>query len=635
MEPRVALVSMPWAPISEPSLALAILKAQLAREGVHSRVFHSSLGLLRHVTGAAYQQMAMLWGLDEFTFSGVLDEGLSQDQADCLMERCFAHSKPDSALPFRTKEDLGRALIRMRHEIVPQYLAECAEEILAYQPTMVGMTCMFDQTLASTALALLIRQQHPEIQIVCGGYALEGPPGLEVLRAFPPIDAVAAGDGEPIIAALAHASVGRIALSDVPGVLTRENPSGKPRQRFELEASPDPDYSDWYGDLAAMKARDKITITTTVLPIESSRGCWWGQKQHCVFCGIDEVTLAYRTKKAATVLDMLGRMRERYGADTPFRFSDYILPHNFIGELLPKLAQVEPRYELHCEIKANQSDDRIQAFAEAGFSELQPGIESFDSNVLRLMTKGVTGIANVHLLKLGYVYGVQINYNVLYGLPGERPDWYRRMIELVPRLYHLTPPVTRTETIVTRFAPLHTSPQRFGLQAQPRHHRCYDTLFSQEFLQRTGFSLDDYAYYFERYFRYHPEAPPLYWTLVREIDHWKKQHLTREVVLSWETMDDESLRIRDTRFAEPGEIVLGPLESRVYLACDRAPKTLEALARDLDVPSDQTGSAVESLDRAGLVWREGEQVLGLAVPAPVVERHRERGWHRRWTSLYS
>jgi ribosomal peptide maturation radical SAM protein 1 len=460
---RVALVSMPWAPISEPSLGLSILKSVLDQQGVEARVFHASLGLLRHVTGTAYQQIASCWGLNDFTFTGVLDEHLSNNQMTCLMERAVAQTEVASTQPFSNASTLGNAIIKMRHEIVPQYLSECAKEILEYKPTMVGFTCMFDQTMASVALASVLKRSRPDLLIVFGGYALEGPPGIEILKTFPIVDAIAVGDGEPIIGELARASVGMAQLDTIPGVCTRSQCYPKHRESYDLRTSPTPNYADWFDSLSELRETDRVSVRTTVLPVESSRGCWWGQKHHCVFCGIDEETLKYRSKDATTVLSLLSEMRRRYGEKIPMRFSDYIFPHAFFTELLPKLADVQPRYDLQCEIKANQSSQRVKAFAEAGFSELQPGIESFDSNVLRIMDKGVTGIQNVHLLRQGYIHGIQINYNILYGLPGEKPEWYERMTKLLPRLFHFTPPVTRTETIVTRFAPLQANPSRFGM----------------------------------------------------------------------------------------------------------------------------------------------------------------------------
>jgi ribosomal peptide maturation radical SAM protein 1 len=488
--------------------------------------------------------------------------------------------------------------------------------------------------MASAALARLIREQAPDIQIVFGGYAVEGPPGRQVLRAFPFVDAIAEGDGEPIIGALVRSSVGEEGLDDVPGVMTRRNRGVSPRQRYELEKSPTPDYDDWFSDLEQLKLRDRVTVVTTLLPVESSRGCWWGQKHHCVFCGIDENTLSYRQKKPETVLAQLAELRARHGADTPFRFSDYILPQNYMRTLLPLLAQVKPPYELQCEIKANQSEDRMQAFAAAGFTELQPGIESFSTDVLNLMKKGVRGIQNVKTLKLAYLNGVVLHYNLIWGIPGEKPEWYREMLAQLPRLYHLMPPVSRTEAIVTRYAPLHMQPERFCDDGStPVHHRCYDALFSQDFLERTGFSLDDYAYYFERYFAYDPLGESLYKLLTKCVDHWKSLHRDRVVYLTWE-QDDGRLRIRDSRFGDATTTLLDSQTSAVYLACDGAVRRSNAIVKQLGLTADEVRRALDKLDQLRLLWREGADVMGLAMPASVCRSRIASQWTRAWAAVY-
>jgi ribosomal peptide maturation radical SAM protein 1 len=634
MEPRVALVSMPWTTLSEPSLGLALLKAQLAAEGIESRVFHLNIQLLRYITDPAYHQFSMCWGLNEFAFSAILDAALDQAQVDCLLPRCAFHAQTTVPYPFKEASELGRAFITLRHEVVPEYLASCAVEILDWRPTIVGFTCLFDQTIPSAALASLIRERDRSVPIVFGGYSIEGPPAREVLRAFPHIDGIAEGDGEPIIGELARASTKRNCLDGIPGVLTRANLTPAPRRKFDLDSSPVPDYSDWFRDLAALKSRDRVVIRTTALPVESSRGCWWGQKQHCIFCGIDDATLSYRHKRPQTVLDLLATLRERHGADLHFRFTDYILPHVYIRDLLPKLAQVEPPYTLSCEIKANQNEERVRAFAAAGFRDLQPGIESFDSSVLRSMKKGVTGIQNVFLLKLGYLYRILINYNLLYGFPGDILESYHRMVTLLPRLYHLMPPFSRLVVAVTRFAPLYENTELFGTLTKPRHDACYDTLFSGEFLRRTGFNLDNYAYLFDRYYKFKPGLEPLYEALEHIVDHWKAQHRERDVSLSY-AVNGPLVILRDSRFGSARDITLDEMHSRVYLACAGAPVTLNQLAASSGLDADPLDSAIQKLDAERIVWREDDLVVGLAIPEPVVEAHRQSGWVHHWPAIYA
>jgi ribosomal peptide maturation radical SAM protein 1 len=627
---------MPWATPLEPSLGLAILKAQLNAENIESRIFHLNIRLLRYLTAAVYKDLAICYAFNEFVFTSVIDELIDQGQADCMMDRCLAHTNGNLRLTLRSPADFGKILIRVRHEAVPEYLAACAEEILAYQPTMVGFTCLFDQTMASVALATLIRESMPNTLIVLGGYALEGPPGVEVLRAFPQIDAVAVGDGEPVVGPLARASIGEVRLQDIPGVLTRNEQIGRPRASYDIEASPIPDYSDWFRDVADLKSKEKITINTVVLPVESSRGCWWGQRHHCTFCGIDDATLSYRQKKTETVLTMLDTLRSRHGQEFPFRFSDYILPHSYWKDLLPKLAETKPRYSLTCEIKANQTETHIKALADAGFSAVQPGIESFDSNVLKLMDKGVTGIQNVHLLKLGYLYGIVIDYNILYGFPDELAEWYVEMVARIPRLYHFTPPVTRTEVIVTRFAPLYEYAKFNGLPVKPAHHNSYDALFSKAFINSTGFSLDNFAYYFKRYFKHEENLLPLYQELRLSVDRWKRQHHLRDVHLSYRR-EGSGLVVSDSRFGEAREFQLDAVQADVYLACDEAPRAVKSLSTDhrtRDLSTSQVADNLDFLDSENLIWREGDRVLGLAVPESIARRHQLSNWKRSWSGIF-
>jgi len=636
MDPKVTLVSMPWAPAVEPSLALGILSAQLERHGIACRVFHASSDLLRFVTYPTYTAVSEFWGLNEFVFTGQISPGIDEGQRQRLIDRCFVHAEQDRPdFRYKTVPDLMDMLLKFREEVVPEYLEECCNRILEDQPTLVGFTCMFDQTLASVALAQVIKRRSPQTMIVLGGYAVQGPPGRNVIEAFEWIDCVAQGDGEKTILDLAAASVGQIDLTQIHGLLTRGK-TPLPQQSFLMEASPDPDYSGWLDDVARLKSAHDIEITFDTYPVESSRGCWWGQHKHCVFCGIDEETLKFRNKSGPKVTQMLHNMRTRYG-DSAFRFSDYILPQTYFKTLMPDLYDADPKFRLKCEIKANQSFQRMSEMAKAGFFEVQPGIESFSSNVLKLMDKGVSGIQNVALLKYGYLERIVVHYNFLYGIPGETLADYEEMVEKIPMMYHLIPPVSRTEAIITRFAPMHENAAAFGCMDKPVHHASYDVLFSEETLRSTGFSLDDYAYYFERYFDFAPEMEKVYGQVVRQINHWKKLHRDRFVSLTADDVGD-AVRVTDTRFGVERTFDLPSLESAVYRLCDEKPVTADAVE---SMASERTGAqpcaiaaALARLEEERLIWREGQQILGLATPGAVASAHAQSAWNKRWTAIY-
>jgi ribosomal peptide maturation radical SAM protein 1 len=633
--PRVVLVSMPWAGVSEPSLGLGILKACLRREGVFARIRHFYPFLLRHVTYETYTMLADCAALNEFVFTAELDDDIDERQLDTLVDRCaeleaVRHSKYPSGL------DIGRMVLRLRNEVVPAYLRECADAVLADRPTLVGFSCMFDQTLASVALAKVIAERDPSVSIVLGGYALEGPPSREVLKAFPFVDGIVLGDGEPVISELAQRSSTGAPFDGIAGCVTPAHPDGgRPAVRMVLDDVPTPDFDDWFDDLA-MLAAEGIEIRHRVLPVETSRGCWWGQAKHCIFCGIDEDTLRYRSKSPGTALAMLLELRERYG-DKTLRFCDYILPRPFYDGLLPDLAELEDRFTLLCEIKANQTPQRVELFARAGFVEMQPGIESFSTEVLRLMDKGVRGIDNVSLLKAAYRNRVAIDYNIIYAFPGESREAYLEMLENIPRIYHLAPPVSRSDVKITRFAPLHADPGRFGFGGDYVHDPIYEILFSAAFRASTGFRLSDYCYYFERPYQVPAELQELHEFVCLQVDYWKNRQRNHDdpAVLSHEPCDGGTL-VRDTRFPVATSVRLDAVETGVLSAFDLKPTRVSA-ARAALLPHGTSPEAFDSafrrLNALRLLWVEAGWALSLPVEAEIVAEHVRTRWTDHWPAL--
>ncbi|WP_199443474.1 RiPP maturation radical SAM C-methyltransferase [Umezawaea beigongshangensis] len=637
----VALISMPWAPVHEPSLGLAILKSCLTEAGISARVHHFAPELLRWVTSDTYSLVADAWGLNEFVFSGELDPVLGRDQQSAVINRVetywrFADGRCGAGR--YTPASMLDLFMTMRYDVAPKLLDVAAERVLESSPKVVGFTCLFDQTIASLALASVLKARDPGLVIVFGGYALEGPPGMAVAKSFPCVDLVVVGDGERAIVDIAQRVLeGR----PLPHDLLASERSGEQRTirapQVDINRTPTPDYADWYRDTAQLEKEHLVSVRTEVLPVESSRGCWWGQRKHCVFCGIDDDALKYRYRDPESTTAMLDAMREQYG-DVTFRFSDYIMPKAYYTDLLPQLAAREVPFRLHTEIKANHPPERVEQLAAAGFVAIQPGIESFSSTVLRAMDKGVRGIDNVSLLKEGYRQHLMIYYNLLYGLPDDVVDDYRQMCTLLPRLYHLMPPVSRTEVVVTRFAPLQADPQRFGITTEAVHHECYDVLFSGDFLARSGLKLDDYCYYFARTFSFTSELATVYNQLVRQVDHWKALHRSRFVELSLVPTETGAI-VRDSRFAPvPEEFELSRAAAHLHSRADRRPvslaRTLASARSDGGFSASELDDAVAQLDERRLVWREGDLLLGLALPKAVVNAHQDTAWPKGWLSNY-
>lgn len=611
--PRAFLVSLPWTTLTEPSLGLSILKAVLAEAGIPCVVRHLNIEMLRFIRPVTYYALANVFALNDFLFSAILDPEVTPRQRRILREKTLQLASYGTIdLTERGGVDgLIRDLLHLRAKTIPGWLEEAADAVVSDGATLVGFTCMFDQTIASLALAKLVKERAPDRLIAFGGYAVREPTGSALLKAYPWVDAVSAGEGENVVVPLAMASVGH-ALEDVPGILHRDRNGdvrlAPPVPRMPMDASPTPDFGDFFRDIADLSRLHGVHIPVERLPLENSRGCWWGAKHHCIFCGIHDDDMHYRAKSAEIVLRDMDALKARHGINA-FRFSDYILPHRYYQTLLPELARHGRPYRLTSEMKANVTAEKFALLADAGFEEVQPGIESFSSTVLRAIDKGVSAARNVHTLLLARRHRVLAHYNILYGFPFDEPSDYAEMVAMLPRLRHLDPPSTRLEVQVTRHAPLQADPARFGLPV-PVYEPSYDLVFSARHLADSGLNLDEVCYYYMRPFENAPRLSRLYREIDRLVDAWKAERHQREVVL-WYEQTDGGLSVFDGRTMPSKTYSLSQVEAEVLLACE-APQKISAFELNLC-----TKVAMRRLDDLQLVFCEGGEIVSLVLPRSV------------------
>lgn len=71
---------------------------------------------------------------------------------------------------------------------------------------------------------------------------------------------------------------------------------------------------------------------------------------------------------------------------------------------------------------------------------MQCGIEALDTPTLRMLKKGMTGPGNLRFLRECCETGVSVLWNLICGIPGEDIRRLYRLLELIPKLFHLYPP---------------------------------------------------------------------------------------------------------------------------------------------------------------------------------------------------
>lgn len=470
---RVALVQMPVAQLELPNLGLSLLKATLRQYNVGADVFYLSHWFAEHLNPEYHAALAsgepMVHDLSaEWLFTEALwgkDPHRDSEYLETVALGKSVHHRKEPKRAARHAERLAEA-----REAVDPFLSRCMSQVDWSKYDVVGFSSSFQQQISSLALARRLKANYPEMTVVFGGANCEDIMGEALLKEFSFIDAVCTGEGDWAFPEFIRSLVDRAPGCAPQGIITRSSPhpgsSGVPnrgrsykQKKVDLNALPFPDFDDYFAH--GIRKADKNNWAPSLV-VESSRGCWWGEKSHCTFCGLNANSMAFRSKEPGRMLSELRWLLKRYGHHTrSIVATDNIMPHTYGRELLPALHDVD--IDLFYESKANLRKAHLKAYREAGIHRFQPGIESLSTPVLKIMRKGTTGIQNVQTLVWSRHYGIIPSWNYLTGFPGERSEFYRDQISLIETLQHLTPPSYCGPIRFDRFSPYVSRPFAYGI----------------------------------------------------------------------------------------------------------------------------------------------------------------------------
>jgi ribosomal peptide maturation radical SAM protein 1 len=439
----ICLVVPPFESVHHPNLASAILKSACQARGLTTRVVYGGM------------MLACRAGLEPY--DAVYDSPMKQRVGERLYRR-YAYP-PDIVAQLPDPHRLSDRLQSVHDAIVDAIgpaLDELVERVLALAPRILGITSAFQQNLAASALALRVKAAAPDIVIVMGGPNVAGPLGHGLAKAFPWVDYFFTGEAD----------------IDFPDFCERLIRHGERPAARVIDSEPirdmatvfAPDFTDFFDALRAYQAGGSLPGSLPrYLMAESSRGCWWGARSHCTFCGLNNDGMAFREKPSARMVEELATL-ERWQVDSVM-MTDNIMPRGYLDTLLPTLAENGAPLSLFYEVKANLTEAHIETMVRGGVVAIQPGIESLSSAVLRLMRKGVSAHQNIALLRHCSGVGMQVHWNILHGFPGEAAEEYAAMIALMPRLHHLYPPGGWARIVIDRYSPYFRDSEKMGIGA--------------------------------------------------------------------------------------------------------------------------------------------------------------------------
>jgi len=355
------IIVPPFSDVTLPALGPHLLQAAAEARGMRVRILYASL------------IFAALVGLDAY-------QGICEDRTDAQVEgraqgpqfpgeRVFARLAHgvDGLTAARSRVSAGTPLpiLAGAERLTDLFCTLVAEGLATSGCRIVGLTSSFQQTNASFALLRAIKAARPDTVTLLGGANCEACMGAELLRQGEGVlDHVFSGESDHTFPrALERLLAGVRPLEPLI--------AGEPV--FTLDDSPPPDFRDYFAQLASFVPEFDLKLSW--LTYETSRGCWWGQKHHCTFCGLNGQTMAFREKSTAKVVAELKALSA--GAPTTrVAMADNIMPHRYHATLVPALKAAELPLSIFYEQKANLSLDQVKALGDAGVRSIQPGIEA-------------------------------------------------------------------------------------------------------------------------------------------------------------------------------------------------------------------------------------------------------------------
>jgi ribosomal peptide maturation radical SAM protein 1 len=602
---NVLFVVMPFAAI-RPAMGPSLLVSQLQQIGAHARVEYLSMRFAQTLGGGDYEYIADRAPTQSLAGDWVFAEALfgkrtSADAGylDTFRKRFSKHAAGDSALATLTRA-------RAKAEA---FLKTCLEQVNWADYNVIGFTSSFTQHVASLALAQRMKALHPHLTVVFGGANCEDIMGLSLQTAFPFVDFVCSGEADISFPHLIKAMMESRDCHGIRGVISRRNgrphfSSLVPERVRDLDSLPYPDFDDYFEQHAlafphAKKARSRILL-------ESSRGCWWGQKNHCTFCGLNGMAMTFRSKSPKRVLDEITDLCLRYSAEH-VEMVDNILDMKYLSEVLPELARRRLHLELFYETKANLRKDQVRLLREAGVTAIQPGIESFSSDVLRIMRKGTTAAQNIQLLKWCSEMEVEVCWNLIYGFPGEDPADYRAMASTIDSISHLEPPRGFGAIRLDRFSPNFVSASELGF-CNLRPDRSYQYIY--DIADDHLFNL---AYYFEHDYVDGRKPHQYVGEVVKAIQRWYDNYERHRLIY---VDHEDCLAIWDFRSSASQRLtILSNCERLVYLHCDqhRPSREIGQFLAESCHTSFELEPLLERLLACGLMLKVDGHYLSLAV----------------------
>ncbi len=315
-------------------------------------------------------------------------------------------------------------------ELLPSSLADTlgdaamVREIVARRPDVLGLSCYLWNIERSLYLAEQVKQRLPSVVVALGGPEMT-PDNAWVLK-HPAVDYAIFGEGEQTFAdLLGHLAGKRVRTQDpptIPGLWSKGEPTiPPPRQQ-----------------LAHLNDVGRVYVEGTLDPrqydslfLETIRGCIF----KCGFCFYPKSFDRLSYMDAELVAANLALARQSRVSEV-FLLDPTLNQRRDFTEFLKLLVagNCDRSFTYSAELRAEGiRPEHAKLMAQAGFAEVELGLQSIDRTAQSLMHRTVNLAAFERGVRAMMDAGIRTRVDLIVGLPGDTAESVRRGMEYLAR----------------------------------------------------------------------------------------------------------------------------------------------------------------------------------------------------------
>jgi ribosomal peptide maturation radical SAM protein 1 len=616
---KVALISPPWPLYNRPSIQLGALKAYLQSQypGLEVEARHLYLELARTIGYKLYRSISERTWIAESIYAALLYPERFE-----VIEKLFYREVKSK--PILNKA--GFKNITTRAKKVTEIFLDSLQE---NDYMLAGFSISLCQLTSGLYIIKRIKHKFPDLVIVIGGSTFSGTTTAEFFKLFPEVDAVINGEGElPLSQLIGNLKGSRNTAHWPPvnGVITpasaENDDAGKIfNQLNDLNKLPPPDYDDYF---ALLKSFSPDSVFFPVLPVESSRGCWWQKTiapgrtnkenstrtKGCAFCNLNLQWQGYRHKESSRVAKEIDHLTGRHQT-LAVSMVDNVLPGKSAGDVFKKIGSLKKDFHFFAEIRANSTLSDLITMRRAGMQDLQIGIEALSTSLLKKLHKGTTTIQNLEIMRNCEALGILNTSNLILHFPGsDELD----VAETLRNLDFALPfrPLQTVNFWLGLGSPVGQNPAAYGIKAVYNHPN-WSRLFPPEIFRTMEFIIRSYRG--DRGFQKKIWRP-----VQKKVGLWQKTYTE----LQRRSMISPILSFRDGREfliitqrqyqSESIKHRLVGASRQIYLFCMQHRSLARIRSRFPAFAEDKIVAFLKMMIDKKLMFEENNEYLSLAVP---------------------